>query len=86
MKYARVVMTRVIETWDDNGWDITPYDVFVDSIAAQFEPCPEYVEPGYHKINGEWVAPEEPVPVDQNPAPYGAPSEAQPPVVEEENK
>lgn len=80
MKYARIVLTRVIETWEDeNGWGITPDDVFPPSIAAQFEPCPDYVFANWYKIDGEWVPP--PTPPESEPV-----SEVAQPVETEETK
>lgn len=67
MKYARIVNSKVVETFDaPPGKDITEY--FVPAIASQFIPCTDDVEAEYvydgetftsGEIPGEPVAAEE---------------------------
>ncbi len=55
--YARMVDGTAVEVWDDGGLGITPADVFVAALAAQFEPVPGEVRAGWALANGVWTAP-----------------------------
>lgn len=66
--YARITDGVAVEVWTDGGLDITPADVFVPGLAAQFEPVPDEVQSGWSLIDGAWTAPPpapEPVPQTQ---------------------
>ncbi|ALP42625.1 hypothetical protein [Aeromonas schubertii] len=55
--YARLIKNRVTEVWNDGGLNITPHDVHVPSIASEFIPCPETVQPGATRVGEEWINP-----------------------------
>ena len=71
--YARVVEGVVVETWNDNDLMVLPSDVFVPTLAEQFEQCPDWVIPGTTKSGSDWILPiQETVPQEEQPVEQGA--------------
>lgn len=55
--FARITNGVAVEVWTDGGLGIVPADVFVPSLASQFEPVPDEVKAGWSLIGGIWTAP-----------------------------
>ena len=56
--FARVINGRVTEVWNDGGLGISPADVHVPELAAQFIPCPSDTLPGASYDGTTWTNPE----------------------------
>lgn len=58
MNYARISDSVAVETWTDGGLGLSPADVFVPDLAAQFVVVPDQVQAGWLLKDGSWSAPE----------------------------
>ena len=63
--FARLINNIATEIWNDGGLGISPADVHVPELAAQFIPCPSGTLPGASYDGKTWANPE----IDIVPAP-----------------
>ncbi|HDT6079413.1 TPA: hypothetical protein QHC28_004104 [Aeromonas veronii bv. veronii] len=56
--YARLINDTATEIWNDGGLGISPADVHVPELAAQFIPCPSGTLPGASYDGKTWTNPE----------------------------